>query len=36
MFDQQKFEEIKKRGAEWEREASQSPERRDRFVTTSG
>ncbi|MCK4698184.1 MAG: methylmalonyl-CoA mutase, partial [Dehalococcoidia bacterium] len=36
MFDQKKFEEIKKRGAEWEREASQSPERRDRFVTTSG
>lgn len=36
MFDQQKFEEIKKRGAEWERKASQSPERRDRFVTTSG
>lgn len=36
MFDQQKFEEIKKRAAEWEREASQSPERRDRFVTTSG
>jgi len=36
LFDQQKFEEIKKRGAEWEREASQSPERRDRFVTTSG
>jgi methylmalonyl-CoA mutase N-terminal domain/subunit len=36
VFDQQKFEEIKKRGAEWEREASQSPERRDRFVTTSG
>lgn len=36
MFDQQKFEEIKKRTAEWEREASQSPERRDRFVTTSG
>ena len=36
MFDQQKLEEIKKRGAEWKREASQSPERRDRFVTTSG
>jgi len=36
VFDQKKFEEIKKRGAEWEREASQSPERRDRFVTTSG
>jgi len=36
LFDQQKFEEIKKRGAEWERKASQSPERRDRFVTTSG
>jgi len=36
VFDQQKLEEIKKRGAEWEREASQSPERRDRFVTTSG
>ena len=36
MFDQQKFEEIRKRAAEWEREASQSPERRDRFVTTSG
>ncbi len=36
MFDQQKFEEIKKRGSEWERKASQSPERRDRFVTTSG
>ncbi|MBA7481176.1 MAG: methylmalonyl-CoA mutase [Dehalococcoidia bacterium] len=36
MFDQQKFEEIKKRAAEWERKASQSPERRDRFVTTSG
>lgn len=36
MFDQQKFKEIKKRAAEWEREASQSPERRDRFVTTSG
>lgn len=36
MFDQQKFEEIKKRGSEWERKASQSPERRDRFVTASG
>ena len=36
MFDQQKLEEIKKQGAEWGRKASQSAERRDRFVTTSG
>jgi methylmalonyl-CoA mutase N-terminal domain/subunit len=36
MFDPQKLEEIKKQEAEWERKASQSPERRDRFVTTSG
>jgi len=36
VFDRQKLEEVKKRGAEWGRKASQSPERRDRFVTTSG
>jgi len=36
MFDQQTPDDIKKQGAEWEREASQSTERRDRFVTTSG
>jgi len=36
VFDQQKLDEIKKRGAEWEKKASQSPQRRDRFVTTSG
>ncbi|MCK4963767.1 MAG: methylmalonyl-CoA mutase, partial [Dehalococcoidia bacterium] len=36
MFDQQKLAEIKKFRAEWEREASESPQKRDRFVTTSG
>ena len=36
MFDRQKLAEIKKSRAEWEREASESPQRRDRFVTTSG
>ncbi|RLC70813.1 MAG: methylmalonyl-CoA mutase [Chloroflexi bacterium] len=36
MFDRQTVEEVKKRGAEWRKKASQSPERRDHFVTTSG
>lgn len=36
MFDRRKLDELKKRGSEWRKKASQSPERRDRFVTTSG
>ena len=36
MFDQKKLDEIRNRRAEWERKATQSPERRDRFVTISG
>lgn len=36
MFDRQKLDEVKKHGVEWGRKAAQSPERRDRFVTTSG
>jgi len=36
LFDRQTVEEVKKRGAEWRKKASQSPERRDHFVTTSG
>jgi len=36
VFDRQTLEEVKKRRTEWERKASHSAERRDRFVTTSG
>jgi methylmalonyl-CoA mutase N-terminal domain/subunit len=36
VFDQKKLDEIRNRRAEWERKATQSPERRDRFVTISG
>ena len=36
MFDHKKLDEIRNLRAEWERKATQSPERRDRFVTTSG
>jgi len=36
VFDRQKLDELRKRGSEWGRKASQSPERGDRFVTTSG
>ncbi len=36
MFDRSELEQINKRDAEWERKASQSEERQNRFATTSG
>jgi len=36
VFDQKRLEDIRKRGMEWQRKASNSAERRDRFITTSG
>jgi len=36
VFDQKRLEDIKKRGVEWQRKASNSAERPDRFITTSG
>ncbi|MFQ5925222.1 MAG: methylmalonyl-CoA mutase [Dehalococcoidia bacterium] len=36
MFDQKRLEEIRKQGTEWQRKASSSAERRNRFITTSG
>ena len=36
MYDQQQVEQIRRRESEWQKKASQSGERRDRFITTSG